>query len=136
MGIVTAAAGRRDGYQVPVALAEVDPLAAHVTDQYLPDALQPFLERFEGWSFRATPPTQQTAPFAAAVALAHCSRRLVLTKLAQRLQLLGISVGVTIRTPSAGVLGWLGSRRPPYCCTWAMPTMPSWLSRSSSDEEA
>ena len=46
MGIVTAAAGRRDGYQVPVAFAEAGLLAAHVTDQYLPDALQPLLERF------------------------------------------------------------------------------------------
>ena len=46
MGIVTAAAGRRDGYQVPVALAEAGLLAAHVTDQYLPDAWQPLLERF------------------------------------------------------------------------------------------
>ena len=33
MQIVTAAAGRRDGYQVPVALSEAGLLAAHVTDQ-------------------------------------------------------------------------------------------------------
>ena len=33
MQIVTAAAGRRDGYQVPVALAEPGLLAANVTDQ-------------------------------------------------------------------------------------------------------
>ena len=43
MGIVI---GCRDGYQVPVALAEAGLLAAHVTDQYLPDRLQPLLENW------------------------------------------------------------------------------------------
>ena len=38
MGIITAAAGRRDGYQVPIALAQSGLLAAHITDHYLSDA--------------------------------------------------------------------------------------------------
>lgn len=44
--IVSAAAGRRDGYQVPLALAEVGLLACHVTDAYAPDRLVPLFKRF------------------------------------------------------------------------------------------
>ena len=87
MGIVTAAAGRRDGYQVPVALAEAGLLDAHVTDRYLPDAIAPFvgtiarssgIRLLEGLarSHHAQLPSQ----------LVHCSRRLLLTKAAQRLK--------------------------------------------------
>lgn len=43
--IVSAAAGRRDGYQVPIALAEAGLLACHVTDAYAPDRLVPLLKR-------------------------------------------------------------------------------------------
>lgn len=44
--IVSAAAGRRDGYQVPIALAEAGLLACHVTDAYAPDRLVPLLKGF------------------------------------------------------------------------------------------
>ena len=85
MGIVTAAAGRRDGYQVPVALAEAGLLERHVTDQYLPDWLEPFVAEsakrsgagvLSALSGRHHPqlPSQRV----------HCSRRLLLTKMAQR----------------------------------------------------
>ena len=50
MQIVTAAAGRRDGYQVPVALSAAGLLAAHVTDRYLPMLCNPcwsVLQRLE-----------------------------------------------------------------------------------------
>jgi glycosyltransferase involved in cell wall biosynthesis len=43
--LVTAAAGRRDDYQVPIGLAEAGLLASHVTDVYAPDALVPLLRR-------------------------------------------------------------------------------------------
>ena len=87
MGIVTAASGRRDGYQVPVALAEAGLLDMHVTDRYLPDSIAPFvgtmarcsgIRSLEGLarSHHAQLPSQ----------LVHCSRRLLLTKAAQRLR--------------------------------------------------
>lgn len=41
--LVSASAGRRDDYQVPIALAEAGLLASHVTDVYMPDALVPLL---------------------------------------------------------------------------------------------
>jgi glycosyltransferase involved in cell wall biosynthesis len=44
--IVSAAAGRRDGYQVPIALVEAGLLACHVTDAYAPDRLVPLLRGF------------------------------------------------------------------------------------------
>ena len=87
MGIVTAAAGRRDGYQVPVALAEAGLLSSHVTDLYLPDQLQPFLqelaqrsgsEQLRAVCMRHHPQLPSR--------LVHCSRRLLLTKTAQRLR--------------------------------------------------
>lgn len=43
--LVTAAAGRRDDYQVPIALSEAGLLASHVTDVYMPDALVPLLRQ-------------------------------------------------------------------------------------------
>ena len=87
MGIVTAAAGRRDGYQVPVAFAEAGLLAAHVTDQYLPDALQPLLERFaKGGALEQLRQLSRRHHPQLPSRLVHCSRRLVLTKFAQRLQ--------------------------------------------------
>ena len=104
MQIVTAAAGRRDGYQVPVALSDAGLLAAHVTDQYLPDALQPLLERvskvgaleqFRRLSRRHHPQLPSR--------LVHCSRRLVLTKLAQRLRPAWRQRWSDDRTRSAGV---------------------------------
>ena len=87
MGIVTAAAGRRDGYQVPVALAEAGFLDAHVTDRYLPDSIAPLvasiakrtgIRPLEGLarSHHDQLPSQRV----------HCSRRLLLTKTVQRLQ--------------------------------------------------
>ena len=42
---MSAAAGRRDDYQVPIALAEAGLLAKHVTDVYVPDALVPLLRQ-------------------------------------------------------------------------------------------
>lgn len=45
MKLVTGSAGRRDDYQVPIALAEAGLLAKHVTDAYAPDLLAPFLKR-------------------------------------------------------------------------------------------
>jgi len=44
MRFVTAAAGRRDNYQVPIALADAGLLASHVTDAYAPDLLVPVLK--------------------------------------------------------------------------------------------
>ena len=44
--LVSAAAGRRDDYQVPIALAEAGLLASHVTDFYTPDALAHLLRQF------------------------------------------------------------------------------------------
>ena len=87
MQIVTAAAGRRDGYQVPVALSDAGLLAAHVTDQYLPDALQPLLERVSkvGALEQLRRLSRRHHPQLPS-RLVHCSRRLVLTKLAQRLR--------------------------------------------------
>ena len=87
MGIVTAAAGRRDGYQVPVALAEAGLLDAHVTDRYLPDSIAPLVGTIakrtgigplEGLarSHHDQLPSQRV----------HCSRRLLFTKAAQRLK--------------------------------------------------
>ncbi|WP_411870138.1 glycosyltransferase family 4 protein [Vulcanococcus limneticus] len=43
--LISAAAGRRDDYQVPIALAEAGLLASHVTDVYMPDALVPVLRQ-------------------------------------------------------------------------------------------
>jgi len=85
MGIITAASGRRDSYQVPVALAEAGLLAAHVTDQYLPDHLQPLLAHWKrgpgsSWLGRLHQRHHPQLPSR----LVHCSRRLVLTQLAQR----------------------------------------------------
>ena len=85
MGIITAASGRRDSYQVPVALAEAGLLAAHVTDQYLPDHLQPLLAHWKrgpgsSWLGRLRGRHHPQLPSR----LVHCSRRLVLTQLAQR----------------------------------------------------
>ncbi len=86
MGIVTAAAGRRDGYQVPVALSEAGLLASHVTDQYLLDGLQPLFERVAnvGASEQLRRLSRRHHPQLPS-RLVHCSRRLVLTQLAQRL---------------------------------------------------
>jgi len=44
MRFVTAAAGRRDNYQVPIALANAGLLASHVTDAYAPDLFVPVLK--------------------------------------------------------------------------------------------
>ena len=87
MGIVTAAAGRRDGYQVPVALAEAGLLDAHVTDRYLPDFMAPFvgaLSRNSG--IRALEGLARSHHDQLPSQLVHCSRRLLLTKAAQRLK--------------------------------------------------
>ena len=43
MKVVTAAAGRRDAYQLPIALAEAELLQSHVTDLYVPDFIAPSL---------------------------------------------------------------------------------------------
>ena len=85
MRIVTAAAGRRDGYQVPVALVEAGLLERHVTDLYLPDWLEPLLVKrvqrsgagaLSGLSRRHHPQLSSR--------WVHCSRRLLFTQLAQR----------------------------------------------------
>ena len=85
MGIVTAAAGRRDGYQIPVALAEAGLLECHVTDQYLPDWLHPLVaesaKRSGASSLSALSRRHHPQLPSRRV---HCSRRLLFTKLAQR----------------------------------------------------
>lgn len=87
MGIVTAAAGRRDGYQVPVALAEAGLLQAHVTDRYLPDSLAPLVGSIAQRSgIRALEGLARSHHVQLPSQLVHCSRRLLLTKAAQRLR--------------------------------------------------
>ena len=84
MGIITAAAGRRDGYQVPIALAQSGLLAAHITDHYLSDSLVPLFSKLAQ--------NQKNQIFATSLKrhhpdlpslVVHCSRRLMLTKVAQ-----------------------------------------------------
>ena len=87
MGIVTAAAGRRDGYQVPVALAEAGLLDAHVTDRYLPDSIAPFVGTIaQSSGIRTLEGLARSHHSQLPSQLVHCSRRLLLTKAAQRLK--------------------------------------------------
>lgn len=85
MKVVTASPGRRDGYQVPIALASVDLLQTHVTDYYLPDYIFPLLESLDspllsnsfGSLLRRHHPSLPSS-------LVHCSRRLALAKVVER----------------------------------------------------
>lgn len=87
MGIVTAAAGRRDGYQVPVALAEAGLLDAHVTDRYLPDSIAPLVGTIaKRTGIRPLEGLARSHHDQLPSQLVHCSRRLLLTKAAQRLK--------------------------------------------------
>ena len=87
MGIVTAAAGRRDGYQVPVALAEAGLLDAHVTDRYLPDSIAPLVGTIaKRTGVRPLEGLARSHHDQLPSQLVHCSRRLLLTKAAQRLK--------------------------------------------------
>lgn len=76
--IVTAAAGRRDDYQVPIALATVDLLACHVTDVYAPDVLEPLLGRLGSHGRRILRRHSPLLPSR----LVHCSGRLAARKAA------------------------------------------------------
>jgi glycosyltransferase involved in cell wall biosynthesis len=81
MSFVTAAAGRRDNYQVPIALAEADLLACHVTDAYAPDNLIPLLYGLGGIGERVLRRHNPALPSR----LVHPSRRLPAQKLASTL---------------------------------------------------
>ncbi len=81
MSFVTAAAGRRDNYQVPVALAEAGLLACHVTDAYAPDRLVPLLHRLGPIGEKALRRHNLGLPSR----LVHLSRRLGARKMASAL---------------------------------------------------
>ncbi|QFZ92686.2 glycosyltransferase family 4 protein [Synechococcus elongatus] len=72
--IVTAASGRRDNYQVPIALAEANLLERHITDQYLPDALLPFIPALGSLGHKLVRRHSGQLPSAQV----YCSRRLAL----------------------------------------------------------
>ena len=86
-GVITAAAGRRDGYQVPVALLEADLLEWHITDQYLPEWLKPAVRTMaRGSGVKALARLASRNHPQLPAAKVHCSRRLLFTKLAQKLR--------------------------------------------------
>jgi len=78
MKFVTAAAGRRDDYQVPIALAEAGLLGCHVTDFYVPDVLVPLLENMGHQGQRLLRRHTSKLPSR----LVHASRRLAMRHLA------------------------------------------------------
>ena len=78
MKYVTAAAGRRDNYQVPIALAETGSLARHVTDAYAPDFLVPMLEVCGSFGEKVLRRHHSQLPSR----LVHPSRRLAILKAA------------------------------------------------------
>lgn len=76
MKFVTGAAGRRDDYQVPIALADAGLLSRHVTDVYAPDLLMPLLGQLGAWGLKARRRHSAGLPSR----LVHVSRRLALQK--------------------------------------------------------
>lgn len=76
MKYVTAAAGRRDNYQVPIALVETGLLARHVTDAYAPDFLVPMLEVCGSFGEKVLRRHHSQLPSR----LVHPSRRLAIRK--------------------------------------------------------
>ena len=81
MSFVTAAAGRRDNYQVPIALAEADLRASHVTDAYAPDNLIPLLYKLGGIGKKVLRRHNPALPSR----LVNSSRRLAIRKIASTL---------------------------------------------------
>jgi len=77
MPFVTAAAGRRDYYQVPIALAEGGLLASHVTDAYASDNLIPLLCKLGEIGEKVRRRHNPKLPSR----LVHSSRRLAIRKL-------------------------------------------------------
>ena len=81
MNFVTAAAGRRDDYQVPIALCEANLLAYHVTDFYVPDPYVPLLRRFGAKGQRVLKRHHPHLPSR----LVHANRRLTMQQAAAAL---------------------------------------------------
>ena len=81
MRFVSASAGRRDDYQVPIALAEAGLLASHVTDVYVPDALLPLLRHL---GFSGSRLLRRHSPLLPS-RLVHPSARLAMRKAAATL---------------------------------------------------
>lgn len=79
--LVSAAAGRRDDYQVPIALAEAGLLAKHVTDVYVPDALVTLLRQLGARGNRLLRRHSPLLPSR----LVHLSARLAMRKAAATL---------------------------------------------------